>query len=179
MGIGSLKVKQIGICVWDLDKAEKSWTKVLGIEPLKIKTADWNRCPSFSYDKADTFKPVDGLLYKLADEVLLEIYGPGEGSNPFGDYLKKYGEGVMNFAFYVPDLDNAYKAIGEVCEADGPYHVGLWPDHTYSYVDTIKELKVQLNVKTNEDNTGLIKKLVADPSSFAKDFNDRIKREEK
>lgn len=170
-GIGSLKVKQICICTWDLEKADKNWTKLLGIESKRIKTADWTFAPTYTHNKADTFEPVPGLLYVLADDVFLEIYGPGEGGNPFREFLDTYGEGVMNIAFYVPDLDKAYKLVGDFSQADRPYHVGFWPDHTYSFIDTKPDLQVQLNLKRNEDNTALIQRFLKDSADFDPDFN--------
>ena len=154
-GIGSLKVKQICLCAWDLEKSEKAWTKVLGISPRKQVTPVFSEVPTFTDNKPDSFGPQEFLVYELEDDVHLEIFGPGTGENPWKTFLEKHGEGVMNVAFYVPDRASAYKVIGEVCEAKNPYHEGFYPGGTYTFVDTMKELQMELNIKKDEDNEDL------------------------
>lgn len=170
MPIGSTAIKQICLAVWDLDKAEKSWTHILGVQPEKLKTPLWSDVPSYTHAKPDTFVEQDFLVYHLEGGLVLEIFGPGkEGqANPWREFLEKHGEGVCNIAFYVPDRPAAYGVIGEVCEAKGPYHEGFYPGGTYTFVDTYKELGVELNIKRDEDNTALIAKLEADPASYEK-----------
>ena len=165
-GIGSAKIKQICLCAWDLEKSEKAWTKVLGMEPQKLKTPVFSEVPTFTNGKPDSFEPQDFLVYELDDGVALEIFGPGTGENPWHDFLVKNGEGVMNIAFYVPDRGKAYEVIGEACAAQGPYHEGFYPGGTYTFVDTMKELQLELNIKKDEDNAALIEKYHADPSAY-------------
>lgn len=165
-GIGSTYIKQICICAWDLERSEKAWTHVLGIEPRRLKTPIFSEVPTFTNGKPDHFEPQDFLVYDLDGGVTLEIFGPGTGENPWRDFLDKHGEGVMNAAFFVPDRDNAYKVIGEACAAKGPYHEGFYPGGTYTFVDTMKELQMELNIKRDENNAALIEKYHADPASY-------------
>ena len=165
-GIGSTKIRQICICTWDLDKSEKAWTKILGIEPHRYKTPSFTDMPSYTDGKPDSFSAQDFLVYELEDGIALEIFGPGTEDNPWRRFLEKNGEGVMNVAFFVPDRNEAYDVIGEVCESKGPYHEGFYSDGTYTFVDTIKELQLELNIKKDEDNTEIIKKYNTDPGSY-------------
>lgn len=168
MPIGSTAIKQICLAVWDLDKAEKCWTHILGIEPERLKTPLWKDVPSYTHGKPDTFVEQDFLVYRLADGMVLEIFGPGsdETTNPWREFLDKHGEGVCNMAFYVPDRDDAYRTIGEVCQAKGPYHEGFYPGGSYTFVDTFAELAVELNIKKDEDNTALIARVNANPDDY-------------
>ncbi len=168
MAIGSKLIRQICIAVWDLERAEKHWTHILGIQPEKLKTPLWKDVPSFTHGKADRFVEQDFLVYHLDGGMALEIFGPGNPNqpNPWREFLEKHGEGVCNLAFYVEDRSKAYADIHEVCAAKGPYHEGFYPGGTYSFVDTYPELGVELNIKRDEDNTQRIAKLEADPSSY-------------
>jgi methylmalonyl-CoA/ethylmalonyl-CoA epimerase len=168
MTIGSTSMKQVCLAVWDIDKAEKCWTHILGIEPERRKTPLWKNVPSYTHDKPDVFVEQDFIVYRLADGLALEIFGPGNDGqpNPWREFLEKHGEGVCNLAFYVPDRAEAYNAIGEVCKANRPYHEGFYPGGTYTFVDTYAELGVELNIKKDEDNNGLISQLEKDPASY-------------
>lgn len=160
MKIGSTGLKQICLVTWDLKKAEEYWSAVLGMPAQHLHTPDWSQVPSFTDGKPDNFSE-DFILFQLENGVIIEIFGPGNGTqNPWRSYLEKYGEGVMNFAFYVDgDRDAAYRQIGTVCRAQGPYHEGFYPDCSYTFVDTKKELGVELNIKCEEDNRQKIEQL--------------------
>jgi len=165
-GIGSTQIKQICICAWDLEKSEKAWTHILGKEPIRCKTPNFNEMPTYTDGKPDSFGAQDFLVYELDGGVALEIFGPGTDDNPWRRFLDKNGEGVMNVAFFVPDRNKAYDVISEVCEAKVPYHEGFYSVGTYTFVDTIKELQMELNIKKDEDNTAKMQKYVENPASY-------------
>ena len=161
MIIGSTGLKQVCMVTWDLALAEKRWSTILGIPAEHLTTPPWQEVPSFTNGKADCFhEPF--ILFRLANDVILEIFGPGESkNNPWRQYLEKYGEGVMNFGFYVEEgREEAYRQIGLVSEAKQPYHEGFYPTASYTFVDTKKELGVELNIKREEDNAEKIASLV-------------------
>ena len=168
MAIGNSLIKQICIVVWDIEKAEKSWSHILGVQAEKLKTPKWCDVPSFTHGHPDSFVEQDFLVYHLDGGLTLEIFGPGhEGQdNPWREFLEKHGEGVCNIAFYVKDREKAYADIHQVCAAEGPYHEGFYPGGSYTFVDTYDELGVELNIKADEDNTGKIAEYEADPSRY-------------
>lgn len=164
------EIKQICICVWDLEKAEKSWNALLGKQAERLVTPLWSEVPSYTDNKADTFEHVEFLVYHLDGGVNLEIFGPGKGENPWRSFLEKHGEGVMNLAFFTDDREKTYEAIHSFAEAKGPYHEGFYPGGTYTFVDTWNELGVELNVKRDEDNTGRIRMYHDNPGSYHRDL---------
>ncbi|MCL2248145.1 MAG: hypothetical protein FWC13_02630 [Oscillospiraceae bacterium] len=165
-GIGSTLIKQVCICTWDLEKCEKKWTHILGKRPNRCKTPAFSDMPTYTDGKPDDFEAQDFLVYELDGGVALEIFGPGTGNNPWKRFLDKNGEGVMNVAFFVPDRTKAYEVIGEICDEKKPYHEGFYSVGTYTFVDTMKDLHMELNIKKDENNTELIKELVANPASY-------------
>ena len=169
-GIGSSAIKQICICVWDLEKAERRWNALLGRKAERLKTPRWSEVPSYTNNRADTFEDVEFLVYHLDGGLNLEIFGPGEGETPWRTFLEKHGEGVMNVAFFVDDREEAYAKIHEFAAAKGPYHEGFYPGGTYTFVDTYDELGVELNIKRDEDNTQRIRAYHADPASYSREI---------
>lgn len=171
MSIRAKQLKQICIAAWNLDEKQEKWDKLLGMKGTRTCTPFFDHTPSFTDGKPDTFgDTADILFYELEDGMILEFMGPGEGDTPWRRYLDKHGEGVMYIGFYVTDRKKVYEEIGKVCQAKGPYHIGYYPDTTYSFVDTSTDLGVQLNIKELEDNTSLIQNLVQDPSSFDENY---------
>ena len=167
-GIGSTLIKQICICVWDLDRAEKNWDYLLGMKGKRLKTPHWSDVPSYTHGKPDTFDGVEFLVYSLDGGINLEIFGPGDGPSPWREFLEKHGEGVMNVAFFVEDREACYEYIGKMPAAPAPYHEGFYPGGTYTFVDTFSELGVELNIKKDEDNTGLIEACRRDPEGYCR-----------
>ena len=168
MKMGLTGLRQVCIVTWDLERAERCWSQILGISAARLKTPLWEDVPSYTDGMPDGFFQEEFLLYRLENDVIIEIFGPGKHpGNPWRKHLEKHGEGVMNLAFYVDDeRSKAYQRIGTVCEAQKPYHEGFYPDASYTFVDTMKELGVELNIKRYEDNTELIKRLVSNPSCY-------------
>ncbi len=165
--VGTTGLKQVCLVVKDLVQAEQQWSKILNMPAEHLVTPPWNETPSYTDGKADSFRE-KFILFRLANGVLLEIYGPGEHpENPWGRYLREHGEGVMNFAFYVDEeRDEAYRQIGEATGVAAPYHEGFYPDCTYSFVATHDILGVELNIKREEDNRDRIGGFLADPLSY-------------
>ena len=166
LGIGSTRIRQLCICAWDLEKSGKAWSHILGMEPIRVKTPPFSDMPVFTDGKPHIIEAQDFLVFELEGGVSFEIFGPGTGDNPWRRFLEKNGEGVMNVAFFVPDRDVAYDVIGEVCEEGRPYHEGFYSVGTYTFVDTMKELQMELNIKKDEDNTEVIEKYLANPESY-------------
>ncbi|MCI8549730.1 MAG: hypothetical protein HFI68_03915 [Lachnospiraceae bacterium] len=167
MKIGNTGLKQVCIVTWDLKKAEEHWSRILDMPAKHLMTPPWSEVPSYTDGKADSFRE-PFILYRLENDVILEIFGPGEtAGNPWRRYLEKHGEGVMNLAFYVDgERPDAYKQIGGSSGTAMPYHEGFYPDTTYSFVDTGKELGVELNIKCVEDNTERIRTFRENPDSY-------------
>ena len=167
MSIGTKAIKQVCIAAWDIDEKQRMWDQVLGMEGKRIRTPLYEKVPSFTDKHPDTFGDTAEILYyELEDEMVLEFMGPGEGDTPWRRYLKEHGEGVMYIGFWVPDRKKCYEQLAEATGVSGPYHVGYYPDTTYSFVDTSRTLGVQLNIKKHEDNTEVIRRVHEDPANF-------------
>ena len=169
MSIGTSKLCHIAILVKDLDKALKNWEQLLGVkagEPFYLPPA--GEVPSFTNGEIGDYTDCRLAVIKL-ENCVLEFVQPGNKPGPWKDKLDRDGEGVQHLSFIVPDRKKAQetlKAIG----APPAYHIGYWPGGTYSFTDSVPQLGVEINIKTDDDNTVIKESLLKDPDFHKKDL---------
>ncbi|MDR1230116.1 MAG: hypothetical protein LBK61_01815, partial [Spirochaetaceae bacterium] len=93
----------------------------------------------------------------------------GTNSGPWRDKLDRDGEGVQHISFIVPDRKKAQDELRAV-GAPKPYHIGYWPGGTYSFTDSVAQLGVEVNIKTDDDNTAKKARLLSDPDFHKEDL---------
>ena len=160
MGIRTSEVCHIAFVVKDIEKTVKNWAATLDIELPRI----WN-IPKPEEAPALT----NGLLEDYSDcrisviqmkNVSLEFVQPGEMPSPWKTWLETHGEGIQHIAFCVEDRDQAKEFIQKELGAEDWYHVGYYPGGTYAFFDTKAALGTELNLKSDDDNTGIIAELL-------------------
>jgi catechol 2,3-dioxygenase-like lactoylglutathione lyase family enzyme len=169
MAIGTKRLCHIAVIVKDIEKAVENWAEVLGLPKAEIFCLPpKEEVPSFTGGELGDYSDVKLAVYEL-ENCKIELAQPGSKPSPWKDMLDRRGEGVQHLSFIVPDRKSAQdqlKAVG----AGEPYHIGYWPGGTYSFTDTIKQLGVEINIKTNDDNTAKREKLLSDPDFHKKDL---------
>jgi catechol 2,3-dioxygenase-like lactoylglutathione lyase family enzyme len=169
MPIGTTKLCHIAILVKDLDKAIKNWEQILGVkanEPFYLPPN--TEVPTFTDGKLGDYSDCRLAVIQL-ENCQLELVQPGEKAGPWKDKLDRDGEGLQHLSFIVPDRKKAQgelQAIG----APKPYHIGYWPGGTYSFTDSVAQLGVEVNIKTDDDNTPKKERLLSDPSFHKEDL---------
>lgn len=161
MSIGTKKLVHIAFVVRDLDKVVDAWTKILGIERPRI----WNIpgpdvAPVLTNGHPEIYTNCRISVIQL-ENVTLELTQPGDEPSPWKTFLEKHGEGMMHMAFLTPDEEEAFRTIKEACGTDGYYHIGYYPDQSYSFVDTFDSLKTELSIKVDRDNSEVMNKIRA------------------
>jgi catechol 2,3-dioxygenase-like lactoylglutathione lyase family enzyme len=170
MNIGTKTLCHIAILVKDLDKAVKNWETITGVKATAVQTIpSSDKVPVFTNGKLDDCDDVKLANIELDNGVIIELAQPGKISNAYKDKLDRDGEGVQHIAFVVPDRKKAMKSLEEI-GAPKPYHIGYWPGGTYSFTDSVKELGVEVNIKTDDDNTKKHDKLLSDPNFHKQDL---------
>lgn len=166
-GIGTTKIAQIAFVVKDIEAAKKKWAKIFGLEwMIEANIAVWDTTPAYTDGVPEDCSDVKVAKMTIGDGVGFALFEPGEKPTPWRKYLDKHGESVFNLEFFVPDRQAAYEVVGECCEAKKPYHIGFYPDVTYSILHTDDELGVDLNLVGHEDNVAYIEALRKDPSKL-------------
>ena len=149
MSIGTKKLVHIAFVVRDLDKVVDAWTKILGIERPRI----WNIpgpdvAPVLTNGHPEIYTNCRISVIQL-ENVTLELTQPGDEPSPWKTFLEKHGEGMMHMAFLTPDEEEAFRTIKEACGTDGYYHIGYYPDQSYSFVDTFDSLNTEVIIKVD------------------------------
>lgn len=169
MSIGTRRICHVEIIVRDMEQAVENWSVILGLPKPDI----WNLPPNTEipvYTKGVYSSHSDTRLavFEL-ENTLIELVQPGDTPSPFKEHLDKYGPGVMHLSFVVPDRKKANAALRRI-GAPEAYHIGYWPQGTYAFYDTTHELGLEINIKTDEDNTEKIPLLLADPLLYKRDL---------
>lgn len=169
MSIGTTKLCHIAILVHDLDRAIKNWEQVLGVkagEPFYLPPA--SEVPAFTNGEMGDYTDCRLATIQL-ENCLLELVQPGNNPGPWKEKLDRDGEGVQHLSFIVPDRKQAQGAL-QAAGAPKPYHIGYWPGGTYSFTDSASQLGVEINIKTEDDNTAKKAVLLSDPDYHKKDL---------
>jgi catechol 2,3-dioxygenase-like lactoylglutathione lyase family enzyme len=169
MSIGTTKLCHIAILVRDLDKTLKNWEQVLGIkasEPFNLPASA--EVPAFTDGKMGDYTDCRLASIQL-DNCIFEFVQPGKNPSPWKEKIDRDGEGLQHVSFIVPDRKKAQgelQAIG----APKPYHIGYWPGGTYSFTDSTAQLGVEVNIKTDDNNTAKKAMLLSDPDFHKQDL---------
>ncbi|MDR3337765.1 MAG: VOC family protein [Treponema sp.] len=169
MSIGTTKLCHVAILVKDIRKAADNWSKILGLPKPNIWTLPPPaEVPAFTDGKPGDYTDCQLAVFEL-ENVKFELVQPGPHSGPWKEKLDRDGEGLQHLSFIVPDRKKAQDTLKEI-GAPAPYHIGYWPGGTYAFVDTAPQCGVEINIKTDVDNTEIIKKLQTNPDLHKADL---------
>jgi catechol 2,3-dioxygenase-like lactoylglutathione lyase family enzyme len=167
MPIGTTKLCHIAIVVKDIEKAADNWARLLGVEKPKIWSIP-DEVPTFTDGSLEDYTDCRFGVFVL-DNVNIELIQPGEKPSPWRDVLEKNGEGLQNLAFIVPNRKEAMRTLSEH-GAPKPFHICYRPGVTYTFTDSAELLGVGLGIKTDDDNTEIIKRLKSEPDLHKNDL---------
>ncbi len=159
MSIGTNRVCHIAFVTKDIHKITENWARFLGIE----KPAVWaipskEEAPALTFGKLEDYK---GCLISVIefDNVKMEIVQPGNEPNPWKLCMEKNGEGFQHISFIVPEKEKAEETLRELGRrALLPYR--LLSGWYLPFYDTRELLGLEVNIKYDDDNRGLIKNLL-------------------
>jgi catechol 2,3-dioxygenase-like lactoylglutathione lyase family enzyme len=169
MSIGTTKLCHVAILVKDLDRALKNWEQVLGVKagaPFYLPPV--SEVPAFTNGEMGDYTDCRLATIQL-ENCLLELVQPGNNPSPWKEKLDRDGEGVQHISFVVPDRRKAQAEL-QAAGAPKPYHIGYWPGGTYSFTNSVPQLGVEVNIKTDDDNTAKKVRLLNDPDFHKEDL---------
>jgi methylmalonyl-CoA/ethylmalonyl-CoA epimerase len=103
---GTLRLCQVGVVVYDLDKAIENYRKILGMEPTRIIDRS-PTAPGKKYYKnreSDFFQRA--ALYDMGNGIEFELLQPFGDASALSDFLDKHGEGIHHVAFDTEDFNS-------------------------------------------------------------------------
>ena len=151
-------ITQICVVVQDVKQANANWSKVLGVPEEKIETIFPDGIVHYTHGKPTEYRDCQVAKYQL-DGFVLELIQPGETSSPWRTFLEKNGQGVFHFCVLVDDRKGFQQILSEI-GVELPYHIGYFPNGSYSYVDAKEQLGLELSVNNQGDYGELWAKLL-------------------
>lgn len=161
MALGTTKVWHLSFVVRDLETVIGNWAELLDVpvpEIMQVPAAE--EAPAYTDDRLGDYTDCRIAVLEM-ENIKMEFVQPGESDSPWKDFLKKEGEGLQHISFLVPDSKEAKAALNEKLGIHDPYHIGFYPDGTYAFYSTKDKLGTELNIKSEESNTDLIKRILA------------------
>jgi methylmalonyl-CoA/ethylmalonyl-CoA epimerase len=150
---------QICIVVDDVRLASANWSRVLGVTEAAVQVIFAGPIVHYTHGKPVEYTDCQVAKYAL-DGFVLELIQPGQTPSPWKDFLDRHGQGVFHGCVQVGerrDFQQTLSAIG----VGLPYHVGYYPEGSYSYVDSSKQLGLELSVNHRADYGPLLAGLLA------------------
>ncbi|MGB9779806.1 MAG: VOC family protein [Caldanaerobacter sp.] len=137
---------QIGIVVRDIEEALQNYAEFFGVEkPQWFWTDDYSKAHT-KFNGRPTKARAKLGFFELGP-LQLELIEPDENSSTWREFLDKNGEGIHHIAFGVKDMDRKieelYRKGMEVIQK-GDFEGGR-----YAYIDTLRALKVMIELLEN------------------------------
>jgi len=140
------RVAQIGIIVKDIERSSEAYARFFGVpKPAWVITDEQGKAHT-EYQGKPT-KARAKLAFFDLDNIQLELIEPDDQPSTWREFLDTRGEGVHHIAFVITGMNDKIAVLQNnqiQMVQKGDYTGGC-----YSYVDTIGELKVILELLEN------------------------------
>jgi methylmalonyl-CoA/ethylmalonyl-CoA epimerase len=150
----------ICVVVTDARQASAHWARVLGVPEAPVETIFPAEAEiiHFTHGQPAAYTDLQVAKYQL-EHLNLELMQPGPTPSPWRAFLDRNGPGVFHFCMLVNDRKGFQQTLSEI-GVGMPYHVGYFPNGSYSYVNSREQLGLELSVNTLGDTQELFKSLL-------------------
>ncbi|MBS4218353.1 VOC family protein [Bacillus sp. FJAT-49711] len=145
--LGNNTITQIGIIVKDIEKTSQAYADFFGVEKPEAFWTDGFEVAQTEY-KGEASNARAQLAFFDMGSLQLELIQPDENPSTWREFLDNHGEGVQHIAFVVEGLKEKVEIMNEnnmTLIQKGEYTGGR-----YAYMDTLKDLKVILELLEND-----------------------------
>lgn len=149
--IDNTNIMQIAIIVKDIRKTAENYAKAFGLPMPEIEDVPpVSEVPVF-YRGERTDSRAKICCFHMGN-IILELTEPDETPSGWKEFLEKHGQGVHHIGIQVNDRDAALEVLATMgAEVN---HVGYYPTGSYTFMDSMEQLGVNLNIKHGgEDNS--------------------------
>lgn len=140
---------QVAIIVENIEKAAKEWAEVFDVPVPEIVEQPKPNKPeeNLKYRGAPACYGLKLAVIEAPAGFIIELHQvTDENDSTFQEYIKKHGYGVHHLGFSVGEQRNA--VVGELEERGYEMRtVGMYPDGSWTIVDSENILGVNLNIK--------------------------------
>ncbi len=152
-------ITQICVVVHDVRQTNAHWARVLGRPEAEIVTVFPPGILHYTHGQATDYTDCQVAKYDLG-HVVLELIQPGPGASPWRAFLEARGQGVFHFCVQVADRKGFQDVLTDI-GVGLPYHIGYFPQGSYSYVAATEQLGLELSVNDLVDDGALFRQLQA------------------
>ena len=150
-------ITQICVVVHDVEQVNARWARVLGLPEAEIVTVFQGGILHYTRGQPAEYTDCQVAKYDLG-QVVLELIQPGQAPSPWKDFLERHGQGVYHFCVLVKDRQGFQQTLADI-GVGLPYHIGYFPQGSYSYVASTDQLGLELSVNTLTDYSELFRQL--------------------
>lgn len=140
---------QIAIIVEDIDKARREWADLLNVPVPEIIEQPKPEGPisGLTYRGKETSYGLKLAVIEAPQGFIIELHQMlDNGDSTFKEFVEKHGYGVHHLGFQVGERRDA--VVGELEERGYEMRtVGIYPDGSWTIVDSENTLGVNLNIK--------------------------------
>ncbi len=151
-------VFQVCVVVHDVHRANANWSRVLGRPQAEVHTIFSGGILHFTHGAPAEYTDCQVAKYEL-EAFVLELIQPGLTASPWRDHLERKGQGVFHVCVKVDDRKSFQQTLSDI-GVGLPYHVGYYPNGSYSYVDSSDQLGIELSVNHQADHTRVLQGLL-------------------
>lgn len=146
--LGTNIVTQIGIIVHDIEKTASVYADFLGVEKPNIIITDTVDKALTNYRGESTTARAKLAFFHVGQTLDIELIEPDNGPSVWREFLDNNGEGVQHIAFVIDGMKEKVMLL----EKNGMPLVqkGEYTGGRYSYIDSIKDLKVMIELLEND-----------------------------
>ena len=149
--IDNTHIMQIAVIVKDIRQAAEYYARLFQMPMPKIEDVPpvWE-VPVF-YHGERTNSRAKICCFDMGN-IILELTEPDDTPSGWKEFMQKHGQGVHHIGIQVKNRYDALKALEDIgCQVN---HVGYYPTGSYTFVDSMDQLGVNINIKHGgEDNS--------------------------
>ncbi|MBN2980954.1 MULTISPECIES: VOC family protein [Cohnella] len=145
--LGTKTITQIGILVNDIEKVIEAYADFFGVEKPKVIVTDIADIAQTEY-KGRRSEARAKLAFFDMGSVQLELIEPDREPSTWREYLDEHGEGPHHIAFVIEGMKEKITLLEGKQMA--LLQKGEYTGGRYAYMDTMKELKVIVELLEND-----------------------------
>ncbi|MCM3110985.1 VOC family protein [Lederbergia lenta] len=146
--LGTNFITQIGIIVNDIEKTSQAYADFFGVDKPEAMLTDTVEKAETEYNGKSSVARAKLAFFDMGS-LQLELIEPDEHPSTWREFLDDQGEGVHHIAFQVEGMQEKVEGLNK---AKMPLiQKGEYTGGRYAYIDTIKDLKVLIELLENDN----------------------------
>jgi len=145
--LGTNVITQIGILVHDIEKTSQLYADFFGVEKPDAILTDTIEKAQTEYRGEPSVARAKLAFFNMGS-LQVELIEPDENPSTWREHLDEHGEGVHHIAFQIEGMKEKIQVLEQ---ANMPLvQKGEYEGGRYAYIDSVKDLKVMIELLEND-----------------------------